>query len=186
MRAPLRLSVLLAVSAATSSCVMNDVYLDQRHVDVQASQKLLGTLECRLAEFDLVDARAYKGLGWIGGHELLYPELETWIGDSLRQSTQPDPEAAPLVLEISRAYIESHPSGNSFQLVMRVRGQSAESGEWRVYRGSDSGVTWWGNAGEFGEYLERAGSSALTALIKGEGVCSRGGSSKTSGALRAS
>lgn len=170
-----RFLVLLAVSVATSSCVTKDVHLDQRHVEVRSSKQLLGRLECRLAEFELVDARRYKGLGWIGGHELLYPELEAWIGDSLRQSTQHDPDAAQLIFEINRAYIESHPSGNSFQLVMRVRDRSADDSAWRVYRGSDSGVTWWGNAGEFGDYLERAGSSALTALIKGEGRCSEGG-----------
>ncbi|MBD8526432.1 hypothetical protein [Pseudomarimonas arenosa] len=42
---------------------------------------------------------------------------------------------------------------------------------WRVYRGSESRLTWWGSDAEFGAYVEDAGRKAIRALVLGEGSC---------------
>jgi hypothetical protein len=163
-----------ALSLLLSACVTQDVQLDRRHVDPVSKKSLVGNRACTLPGIRLTDARSYKGMGWIGGHELLYPELEPWIVDALTTAAQTDADATRLEVELNRAYIESHPSGHSFQLVLRVREQGHEERRWRVYRGNQSGVTWWGNGGEFGQYVEDAGREAIAALVKAEGRCSKG------------
>lgn len=156
---------------ALTACVTQDVQLDRRHVQEPSARTLVGDLSCRLPTFDLIDARSYRGLGWINGHELLYPELNSWIGKTLHGAATTDADAASLIVEINRAYIETHPSGHSFQLVLRVRTRDRADDHWRVYRGNESGVTWWGNSGEFGTYVEKAGQMAIGDLVKQEGRC---------------
>ncbi|MDZ4813534.1 MAG: hypothetical protein SGI99_13120 [Pseudomonadota bacterium] len=162
----------IAFSLGLCACVTQDVQLDRRHVEGPSTRALMGRLSCKLPSFDLVDVRPYQGLGWINGRELLYPELASWIRDALHGAATVDANAQPLLIEINRAYIETHPSSHSFQLVLRVRANDDSDTHWRVYRGNESGVTWWGNDAEFGEYVEDAGKSALGSLIKSEGNCS--------------
>jgi hypothetical protein len=172
MRVHFRWLCLAWLVVGLSSCVGSDVKLDPRHVDPVSRRALVGNRECSLPAIELADVRSYKGLGWIGGHELLYPELESWIDSALKTAAQTDTATTPLDVEISRAYIETHPSGHSFQLVLRVREHGHGERAWRVYRGNKSAVTWWGNDGEFGQYIEDAGRAAITALVKSEGRCS--------------
>jgi hypothetical protein len=169
-----KLLCLSIASLALGACVTENVKLDRRHVDALSKRAIVGGLMCSLPVFELADVRAYKGLGWISGHELLYPELELWLGETLRNTATPDANASPLRIEIARAYIESHPSGHSFQLVLRARGRDDATQPWRVYRGSESGVTWWGDSDEFGAYVEDSGKRAIAALIKAEGACANG------------
>lgn len=162
----------IALSLGLCACVTQDVQLERRHVEGPSTRALVGGLSCKLPSFDLVDARPYQGLGWISGHELLYPELASWIRNALHSAATVDANAHSLLIEINRAYIETHPNGHSFQLVLRVRANDGGDTHWRVYRGIESGVTWWGNNTEFGDYVESAGKSAMGSLIKTEGNCS--------------
>ena len=157
----MRAQAFAAVAAALvlGGCITQDVQLTPR--DVKPALSRHGSASgCRLPPFELVDARSHKGLGWIGGHELLYPELESWLHTAIAAASPSEPSAAPLRVEISRAYIESHPSGHSFQLVLRVQDGSTESA-----------VTWWGTNAEFGRYVKSAASKAVTALMRGEADC---------------
>ena len=167
----MRAQAFAAVAAALvlGGCITQDVHLPPRDANPALSRH--GSASgCRLPPFELVDARSHKGLGWIGGHELPYPERESWLHTAIGAAGPSEPSAAPLRVEISRAYIESHPSGHSFQLVLRVQDGSTESAP-RVYRGSESGVTWWGTNAEFGRYVKSAASKAVTALMRGEADC---------------
>jgi hypothetical protein len=153
---------------ALASCVMQDVRLEDQHLPATRRQ-LVGNLDCRLPAFELVDVRDHPGMGWIGPHELGYPGLERWISDALKRAAAADADAPPLRIELNRAYIESHPSGHSFQLVLRARGAADEP--WRIYRGSVSRVTWWGSDSEFGGYVTAAAAKSISALLAAEGQC---------------
>jgi hypothetical protein len=163
---------LAALGLALAGCA-GDVKLDRRHVDPVSRWSLVGNHTCILPALTLSDARSYPGLGWIGRDELTYPDLQSWIERTLQTAAQTDAGAAALDVELNRAYIETHPSGHSFQLVLRVRERGHDERPWRVYRGNVSSITWWGNRGEFGAYVEDAGREAIAALIKAEGRCSK-------------
>lgn len=163
----------LLVLAMLGGCVTQDVKLDHRHVEAPSKRALMGAEDCRLPPFELRDVRDYQGMGWIGGHELLYPDLGSWLHGAIEAATEPEAGAPPLLIELNRAYIESHPSSHTFQLVLRARRADAGESGWRVYRGNTSGITWWGNRGEFGNYVENAGRLAIQALVRAEGNCSR-------------
>jgi len=90
---------------------------------------------------------------------------------TLRDFARVDYVTPPLMIEISRAYVESHPSGHSFQLVIRVRGQAAQTTPWRVYRGNETRMTWLGNADEFAQYVKHAARIAISDLLNHEGNC---------------
>jgi hypothetical protein len=131
-------------------------------------------VRCTLPSHQLTDAREHTVLGRIGGQELHYPELPEWVERNLRAAADTDPDAAALLVEINRAYIETHPSGHSFQLVLRVREAHDPESSWRIYRGQDSGITWWGHRSEIGDYVRKASAAAIKALVFGEGACSSG------------
>ena len=161
--------LLIALTASLGGCVTRDVELTRADVKAVAPRRAVAAA-CTLPPIELVDARSYAGLGWIGGHELLYPELQPWLHSALVDAAAIDRSLATLRVEISRAYIEDHPSGHSFQLVLSVR-EAGAAGSPRVYRGNDSGITWWGTTGEFGRYVKAAGRKAVTALVRGEARC---------------
>jgi hypothetical protein len=172
MRMSIRYLSALGLGLGLGGCA-GDVKLEPHHVDPVSRWSLVGNHDCVVPPIALSDTRSYQGLGWIGGDELTYPELRSWIENTLRTAAQSDADAAPLQVELARAYMESHPSGHSFQMVLRVREQGRDERPWRIYRGNHSAVTWWGNRGEFGSYVEDAGREAIAALVKTEGRCSK-------------
>ncbi len=170
------LTILLAFTMLTftlGACSFRDVKLKQRHFDTARTKTNFAKRECFLPPFKLVDVREYKGLGFIGDHQLLYPELEPWIKQTLSQGMKIDFQLAPILIELNHAYIDRYPSGHNFQLVMRARQKENDDASWRIYRGSKSSPTWWGNDGEFANYVKAAGLAAITALIEKEGRCEK-------------
>lgn len=165
-------ALVIATSMGMTGCVTQDVALRDQDVDVASRKALTGKQSCTLPHFTLIDARDKKGLGWIGGHELLYPELEDYMARTLEVSADRDERGQPLMIEINRAYIETHPSSLSFQLVLRVRTEGGVDAGWRVYRGNASEVAWWGNKGELGSYVEKSSRELISKLVKAEGRCS--------------
>ncbi len=159
----------LAVGLLLIGCAGKPIQLDDRHVSARQVTPDTRTPDCRLAEIELVDGRPHQQLGLLRGHALTYPDLLDWIEQSIRSSVRIEPTTTALTIELTRAYIESHPAGHSFQVVLRAR--HADDQPWRVYRGIESGITWWGTDSEFGDYVERAGRSAIRALIRAEGRC---------------
>ncbi len=165
-----RFPVLMWTCLLVGGCVTQDVQLAHGDVKPLRAERAIAAAECRLPAVEVVDVRSYHGLGWIGGHELLYPDLQSWVLGALTAAAATDRSLPPLRVEIHRAYIESHPSSHSFQLVLRVRDAAADAPP-RVYRGNDSGITWWGTDAEFGGYVRAAGRKAIAALVRGEARC---------------
>lgn len=168
MRRLLPASALLA-SLLLAGCAGKHVQLDDRHVTARRVSADTLAPDCRLTDFVLRDGRPHSQLGLLNGHPLTYPELLAWIEQSIRTSVIIQTSGSALTIELARAYIESHPAGHSFQVVLRVRAEDEQA--WRVYRGIESGITWWGTDREFGDYVERAGRAAIRDLIQSEGRC---------------
>jgi hypothetical protein len=148
------------------ACVTQDVRLQPAHVE---AERPATAAACRLAPFRLVDARPPGPLGRIGAHEVLCPDLPASVEAALQRASAPDAAAAPLSIELARAHLESHHSGHSFNLVLRVRGRD---GAWQVFRGFESGITWWGSDAEFGQYVRNAADRAAQKLVAALGDCS--------------
>ncbi len=167
-----RIVALSLLSILLSACAGRAVQLDQRHVETVIARVASADQNCRIGPTQFSDRRPHAQLGTLGGHSLTYDELLAWVQESLRASIAEDPALPALRVELARAYFESHPSGHSFQLVLRAAEAEADNPPWRIYRGIDSGITWWGNDGEYGHYVETAGARALQALISAEARCS--------------
>jgi hypothetical protein len=162
-----RARVLLA-PLLLGGCVTQDVRLQPTHV---GDDRPAAAAACRLAPFELVDARPPGPLGRIGGHEVLYPELPASVAAALQRAASADAAAAPLSIELVRAHLEQHHSGHSFNLVLRVRDPE---GAWQVFRGFESGITWWGSDAEFGQYVRGAADRAARKLVAALGICAAG------------
>lgn len=159
------------LTVALSACTAHSVVLDANDVDALRGGDILPSAECRFPRFDLVDARKHEHLGWIGGRELHYPEIMPWLERSIAAAATEDAEMPPVQVALTMAYTESHPHGQSFQLVLRARNARDESSNWRTYRGSTAGITWLGHDGEFAGFMEDAGAAAIRAMIAKEGRC---------------
>ena len=153
-----------------AACAAPSERISDRHVRVENALSRQPVQGCRRPVIHVTDQRPHEQLGQrADGKPVTYPGLRNWTEELLRTSATEDPALGQLDVELVRAYFESHPSGHSFHLVMRAR--SAASETWRIYRGTRSGITWWGNDGEYGGYIESAGAKAVSALIRAEGTC---------------
>jgi hypothetical protein len=151
-----------------AGCHYGDVHLQDRHLDPLPAHTITGGARCTLPAFQLRDTRPSPVLASVNGQQLIYDGLAQWTEGALRAAVSTDPSRR-LDIELVRAYLEVHSSGHGFQLVLRVREDT--TAKWRVYRGSDSGITWWGTGGEVGQYVENAARGAIRALVQAEADC---------------
>lgn len=164
----LRGAALVAALSMLPGCRYGDVRLRDEHVDPLPVRAVTAGARCTLPVFELRDTRPSRVLASIKGQQLVYENLEAWTESALRTAAATD-ATRRLEIELARAYLEQHNMGHGFQIVLRVREDPAA--KWRVYRGADSGTTWWGTNGEFGQYVENAGREAIRALVLAEGAC---------------
>lgn len=166
-------TALFLAAVGLGGCINQPVVLDRHEVETQPRARTVGADRCVLPRYEFVDVRNHEGMGWIGAHELRYAELGAWLQDTIEQAANRDTEASPLIIELNRTYIESRRWGHAFQLVLRARHTDEPESAWRIYRGSVSGITWWGTDSEFGSYVEDAGALAVRNLVRTEGRCER-------------
>ena len=159
---------LLASLAALAACRYGDVRLQDSDVDPVPPRAVTGGARCTLPDFELRDTRPSPVLISLNGQQLVYENLAQWTGNALRAAAATD-ASRRLEIELARAYLEPHNMGHGFQFVLRVR--DAANTKWRVYRGADSGTTWWATNGEFGQYVEDAARNAIRALVRAEADC---------------
>lgn len=168
-----RTAALALIAIGLGGCINQPVVLDRHEVETQPRARTVGGDRCVLPRYEFVDARKHDGMGWIGAHELRYAELGAWLRDSIELAANLDHAASPIIIELNRTYIESRRWGHAFQLVLRARQSDEPESAWRIYRGSVSGITWWGTDAEFGSYVEDAGALAVRSLVRAEGRCTR-------------
>lgn len=161
-------AALVAALSMLPGCRYGDIRLRDEHVDPLPARAVTAGARCTLPGFELRDTRPSRVLASINGQQLVYENLDAWTESALRGAAATD-TSRRLEVELARAYLEPHNMGHGFQFVLRVR-EDADA-PWRVYRGADSGTTWWGTNGEFGQYVENAGREAIRALVKAEATC---------------
>ena len=163
-----RSAALLAALVLLGGCRYGDIRLQDADVDPVPARAVSGGARCTLPAFDLRDARPSPVLISLNGQQLIYDNLVGWTRGALQTAATTD-ASRRIEIELARAYLEPHGMGHGFQFVLRVR--DAANPRWRVYRGADSGTTWWATNGEFGQYLEDAGRQAIRALVAAEADC---------------
>lgn len=169
-----RRALLFALLTTLAACRQGDVRLDDHDVDPLAGSDLADGARCSLPGFVLRDARPSDVLASVDGQQLTYGGLARWTESALREASTTD-ASRQLEIELTRAYLEPHNMGHGVQFVLRVRERAGVP--WRIYRGADSGTTWWGADAEFGQYVEDAARRAIRALIAAEAECARASSS---------
>lgn len=167
-----RYLLMMLLAAVLSGCVTRDVQLRPGHV--RGSSPQLASLPggCRLGAFDWVDRRHRQELGYLGRHAVHYPQLAEWIEAELRAAVLEDPSMPVLQIELLHAYLESHPSGHSLNLVLRSREPiDADPAAAQLHRGQSTGITWFGSQAELGRYVESAAREAMRELLRGRADC---------------
>ena len=102
-------------------------------------------------------------LGTLGYREFAYQDYSGWLRRQLAARMGKDsPDAAPLQVELLRAYMETNRSTLTFTVVLRSQLGDAPP---TVHRGSDTRVNWFNSDSELGNFIERASAAAIKHLM---------------------
>jgi hypothetical protein len=166
------ISFVVASAAILVGCVAQDVRLEPQHIDAAKVPRQVANRDCTMPPFTWTDRRPDQSLGGAGVQKLLYDNFPQWMENNLRQAAQVDEQLPPIHVELRRSYVEAHPSSLSFHVVLSVT-HGSDTDDTKVYRGTRTGIVWWGNKAEIGNFVEHAGGRAVAALIEGEGQCAK-------------
>lgn len=162
-------SFLLSLGLLLTACTASFDQIARSDIEGVPEHAINGGRYCRMPDFELVDARAQTGLTRIDGREVTFPDLPHWLRDALESAIETDPDLPHLSIELSRAYLERHPTGSDFHLVLRVRTDQTQ--DWRVYRADAGGPITFIGAKQFGSQMRRSATKALGALVEREARC---------------